>query len=366
MIDYLLHRYPNVMTTFLEENDDIIFIRCDSQDKIVDCSTSFTKLSGRKEKPVGENILIFFDIPGIGSLHMAAASEHPASLSIPITTISSHRDYNCHMYAHRGELILLCKEKSETTDLLEKKTGISDEMSTLTKELSRKKEALEREIDERKYLEELLKDSIREKEILLNEIQNRVKNNFQIIISLISLKLRTISDTESVAILRDIKDRIWTISLLYETIYELKNYEEMDFSHYIQMISKEVHRMYIGETDIQLNLELEPILLSIEQAIPCGLILNELLTNAFRHAFPGGWTESAEVTISLHQRGPTQIELVVSDNGAGMPNGFNLAQARSLGLQLVQSMSERQLQGTIDLHRNNGTRFTLTFNREKE
>lgn len=365
MIDYLLHSYPNVLAKFLEENDDIIFIRCDSQDKILDCSTSFTKLLVRKEKPVGEKILTFFTIPEIENLHLAVESEHPASFSLPLSTISTHREYKCHVYTLPGEFILLCNEKSETSDALEKVTNISNEMSDLTGELSRKKKALEREIDERKYLEDLLKDSLREKEILLNEIHHRVKNNFQIIISLISLKLHNVSDKLSVDILRDIKNRIWTMSLLHENIYQSENIEEIDFSEYIQMISKEIHRMYIGETDIQLNLELEPILLNIEQAIPCGLILNELLMNTFKHAFTGGLTESAEVTISLHQRGTNQVELVVSDNGVGIPNDFNLAHARSLGLQLVQSLSERQLKGTIALNRNNGTSFILTFNKEK-
>jgi PAS domain S-box-containing protein len=214
------------------------------------------------------------------------------------------------------------------------------------------------DITEQKKAEEFIQNSLHEKEVLLQEIHHRVKNNLQIIMSLINLQIRNLNDTASTNILRDFQGRLRTMSLIHESLYKSDNLAYVDFAEYITIISSEIYNMYVIKPGISIKNDLEHVQLSIKQAIPCGLILNELITNAFKYAFPE--KRSGIVSIGLHQR-KSEIELSISDDGVGIPDEVDLARTESLGLRLVHLLSVQQLGGIVSLERERGTTFTIKF-----
>jgi PAS domain S-box-containing protein len=223
-------------------------------------------------------------------------------------------------------------------------------------------QGLARDITDRKLAEEQIKASLSEKEILLKEIHHRVKNNLQIIKSLLSLQSRKIQDEELLKLFNDSQNRIRAIALIHEKLYQSKDLSSIDFSEYIKTMVQELYSTYSeNRVSITLNTELESILLNIQQAIPCGLILNELLTNAFKYAFPDGWGTQGQITISLLRDNNERIVLIVSDNGVGIPEDIDIEKVDSLGLQLVTLLARDQLDGEIKLERESGTRFTITL-----
>lgn len=220
-------------------------------------------------------------------------------------------------------------------------------------------QGLARNITDRKKAEEQIKASLKEKEILLKEIHHRVKNNLQIIKSLLNLQVRTIHDEELQRLFSDSQDRIRAIALIHEKLYQSKDLSRIDFSEYIKTMAEELYRTHINNRDrIRLHTELESILLNIQQALPCGLILNELLTNTFKYAFPSGWDKQGEIRISLQKKNTTLI-LTVSDNGIGIPDTISLHESDSLGFQLIKMLAVDQLDGEIEVHRNKGATVTL-------
>jgi PAS domain S-box-containing protein len=222
-------------------------------------------------------------------------------------------------------------------------------------------QGLARDITDRKETEEQIKGSLHEKEILLKEIHHRVKNNLQIIKSLLNLQSRKIQDEELLRLFSDSQNRIRAIALIHEKLYKSKDLSSIDFAEYIKTMTQELHMIYIENAQIKIQTELESILLNIQQAIPCGLILNELLTNAFKYAFPDGWKNEAVITISLHHESNDRIVLIVSDNGVGIPDDIDIKEAESLGLQLITILAKDQLEGEIKLERRGGTRFTVSI-----
>ncbi len=220
-------------------------------------------------------------------------------------------------------------------------------------------QGLARDITDRKRAEEQIKASLREKEILLKEIHHRVKNNLQIIKSLLNLQVRTIHDEELQRLFSDSQNRIRAIALIHEKLYQSKDLSRIDFSEYIKTMAEELYRTHINNRDrIRLYTELESIFLNIQQALPCGLILNELLTNIFKYAFPGGWDKQGEIRISLQKKNATMI-MTVSDNGIGIPDTISLTESDSMGLQLIRMLAVDQLDGEIEVRRDKGATFTL-------
>jgi len=214
------------------------------------------------------------------------------------------------------------------------------------------------DITERKKADELIQNSLSEKEVLLKEIHHRVKNNFAVISSLLSLQKGTVTDESSARILDDMQTRIRAMSLIHEKLYQSDDLSLIDFSVYIKTIAAELQKMYVHRLGITIRTDLEAVQLSIGQAIPCGLILNEILSNSFKHAFPG--EREGFVLISLHQsRG--EITLHIGDNGVGMPDEVDFGRTESLGLRLVHLLTTKQLDGTIVLGRRNGTAFDIRF-----
>ncbi len=212
---------------------------------------------------------------------------------------------------------------------------------------------------ERQQHEERLEASLREKEAMLKEIHHRVKNNLQVISSLLNLQASQTQDAQICNIFQDSQTRIRSMALIHEKLYQTRDLARVDFGEYIQNLAAYLFRSYqISAGQVALNVKATDIFLDINIAVPCGLIINELISNALKHAFPGG--RPGEIWIEWQAVGERQLILTVGDNGVGFPASLDFQQTPSLGLQLVNTLVE-QLEGTIDLKRNGGTEFTIAF-----
>jgi PAS domain S-box-containing protein len=216
------------------------------------------------------------------------------------------------------------------------------------------------DITERKRTEEKIKASLNEKEVLLREIHHRVKNNMQIISSLLKLQAGYIEDKKYLEMFKESQNRILTMSLVYEKLYRSKDFTKINFKEYIHNLANGVFQSYSGRSsNILLNLNIENVELGIDSAIPCGLIINELVTNSLKYAFPG--EIKGEIKIVLGKIDGNEYELTVSDNGIGIPQDLDFRKTETLGLHLVSMLTEDQLSGKIDLDRSRGTEFIIRF-----
>jgi len=215
-----------------------------------------------------------------------------------------------------------------------------------------------RDITERKRFIEATKASLREKEVLLKEIHHRVKNNLQILSSLLNLQSEHIEDEQALEAFKISQNRINSMALIHEELYQSEDLENIDFAGYIRRLVTDLYGSYgVDSETIKLNLNAENILLGINKAIPCGLIINELVSNSIKHAFPQG--KVGEISISFHSDSDT-LTLRFSDNGVGFPKDLDFRATRSLGMQLVTTLI-KQLDGSIELDRSAGTTFTISF-----
>jgi PAS domain S-box-containing protein len=215
------------------------------------------------------------------------------------------------------------------------------------------------DITESKRAEEQIKFSLKEKELLLKEIHNRVKNNLQVISSLLNLQAGYIQDEQARARFKESRDRLKAIALIHEKLYQSEDLTAIDFGGYIRNLAVHLFRSHqVDARAINLHLDVEPLYLDIDRATSCGLIINELVSNAIKYAFPNG--KPGEIHIGFHEEAKKQIVLTVGDNGAGLAKDLDFRQAQSLGFQLINTLTE-QLDGTITLDREGGTRFTLAF-----
>lgn len=213
------------------------------------------------------------------------------------------------------------------------------------------------DITERKQVEKQIKASLHEKEILLKEIHHRVKNNLQVASSMLYLQANKAGDEDLREVLLNSRDRIKSMALIHETLYQSEDLSRVDFTQYIQTLVMHVFRTYKNRSKKTISkINIEDITLNIEAAIPCGLIINELVSNSFKYAFP---EKDGEIGVTMGKEGD-QFVLTVSDNGIGFPEDTDFRKSKSLGLQLVTSLV-KQLDGTIELHRNHGTKFTIIF-----
>ncbi|HRD90416.1 MAG TPA: PAS domain S-box protein [Accumulibacter sp.] len=221
--------------------------------------------------------------------------------------------------------------------------------------------AIIRDVTERKQAERLVLDSLHEKEVLLKEIHHRVKNNRAVISSLFFLQSKTVPDERLVRILEESQDRVRSMAMVHESLYNSENLSQVDFADYaVELSSRLVASYSLGPDQIRLTTEVEPVQLNIDVAVPCGLILNEIVTNAVKHAFPGG--RSGVIHLVLRCIGEDRCELVVRDDGVGLPPGFDPAGGASLGVRLIRSLS-RQVDGVFEFRPGvgGGTDASLTL-----
>lgn len=215
------------------------------------------------------------------------------------------------------------------------------------------------DISDRKKAEEKLKASLVEKEVLLKEIHLRIKNNLQVINSLLSLQSRRISDADSIDIFKECKNRINSISLVHEKLYESDDFANIDFGEYTRVLARQLFNTHADKlTNVTLNLDVESIFLQVNKAIPSALILNELLMNSIKFGFPAG--KKGEIKVNLRSPAKDMVLLGISDNGVGLPEDFDIETPGTLGMQIINALV-RQLHGAITVGQSKGTTFTVTF-----
>lgn len=209
--------------------------------------------------------------------------------------------------------------------------------------------------------EEALQSLLSEKEVLLKEVQHRVKNNLQVISSLISLQADKFPDERFQMGLRDVRDRVQTIALVHEMLHQTDDLARLNFAGYATSLLHYLWRTYGPAAEkVRLNLSLAPLMLPVESAVPCGLILNELISNAFKHAFPDS-TECEIFVVLEHDPATKAVCLRVRDNGVGLPTDLAWRQTSTLGLHLVQMLAG-QIHGTVQTGPGPGTEFRVDFN----
>ena len=237
------------------------------------------------------------------------------------------------------------------TELLKHREHLEEQVEQRTVEL-------QKEIIERKRMERRIRASLKEKEVLLKEVHHRVKNNMQVIVSMLNLQSGYVDDEQAIEAFRKSQNRIRTMALVHEKLYQTKDLARIDFAEYIRDLTNYLLSAYgAGAGAITLKMDIEDISLSMDTALPCGMILNELITNSIKHAFPGG--RGGDIFIELHSDNDNLI-LTVGDNGTGIPEDLDVRNAESLGLQLIDSFVE-QLEGSVELNRKDGTGFRITF-----
>ncbi len=215
------------------------------------------------------------------------------------------------------------------------------------------------DISERKQAEAQLKASLEEKELLLKEVHHRVKNNLQVVSSLFSLQTQYIDDPKVLEVLIESQNRINAMALIHEKLYQSTSLAQVDFRDYIHNLTQSLFASYHTKAQrVRLHLQVEPLPISLDTAIRCGLIINELVSNALKHAFledcPG------EMRLTFVAQPADKICLVVEDDGVGIPPDFDIEQTNSLGLRLVKILT-RKLKGELTVTRTKGTRFQLVF-----
>ncbi|RPI80124.1 MAG: GAF domain-containing protein [Desulfobacteraceae bacterium] len=262
------------------------------------------------------------------------------------------RDFNYELEARKKTQKELDQYKDQLTQLVEERTN----------ELIRANKELEREILEKSRMETHIKASLKEKELLLQEIHHRVKNNMQIISSLLNLQSRYTKDDKTLAMFKDSRDRIQSMALIHEILYKSDDLTRINLEKYARNLASGLYQSYgTDPKKIRLEIMIEKVFLSIDLAIPCGLIINELVSNALKYAFPAAARDSGIIRIVLQTCNPNEVELIVEDNGIGLQTHPNTRPGNTLGLKLVSILVEEQLHGTLMVKDHPGTVFSIRF-----
>lgn len=234
---------------------------------------------------------------------------------------------------------------------------VSSVVIYLIKHLRRTEQLL---LEKSKLAEGQLTATLREKEILLQEIHHRVKNNMQIISSLLRLQSRYINDPKDINIFKECQNRIHALSLVHEKLYRSKNLASIDFGDYAMSLAIDLFRSYkVDMNNITLSVKADEASIKINTIIPCGLIITELISNSLKYAFPDN--KDGVIMITLQAIDKDRFVLTIKDNGAGIPEYIDFRNTETLGLQLVNDLV-KQIKATIELNRTKGTEFQIRFN----
>ena len=223
-----------------------------------------------------------------------------------------------------------------------------------------------RNITERKRAEETIQHALTEKEVLLREIHHRVKNNLSGILSLIELQLSSLSDPVQIAPFKDLETRIRSMALVHESLSITKDLARINFASYTENLTSHLIPAYVTAGEVRCRIEMGDITLPIETATPCGLVMNEIITNSLKYAFPKTFSceesrgEPCTITLTLHREGSDYL-LGIADNGIGMPEGIDVTISHSLGLFLIRFIVEHQLRGSLEISNAGGTAYTIRF-----
>lgn len=238
-----------------------------------------------------------------------------------------------------------------------------DELHKEIEHRTRSEATLMLEVTERKRAEMALQSSLAEKEVLLKEVHHRVKNNLAAIMGLVDMQGQALANESARTAMTELSARIRSMSLVHEQLYQSDNLARINFQEYLETLISHLRLSYDQTGDIQVSVAATGVTMGLDNAVPCGLLVTELTTNAFKYAFPGGLGAGAdrcEIAVSATWDG-TAYRLEVADNGVGLPEDFDWKTTETLGLTLVGMLGEHQLQGKVELDRSKGTRFRLGF-----
>jgi len=202
--------------------------------------------------------------------------------------------------------------------------------------------------------------SLKEKEILLRELYHRTKNNMQIISSLLDLQSITINDKQMLHVIQEIQNRIKSLSLVHEKLFEAKDLSNISIKDYIEDLAQALLASYQGSNKrISVTVDVDDVFLSLDSITICGLIINELVSNSLKYAFPD--EKAGNIQIALNPTDKGEMELLIRDNGIGLPEGLDFENPKTLGLKLVRGLAEDQLRGKIELKGEKRSDFLITF-----
>ncbi|KJR43258.1 signal transduction histidine kinase [Candidatus Magnetoovum chiemensis] len=237
---------------------------------------------------------------------------------------------------------------------------LEDIVEKRTQELKKTNAKLQNEITERMKIEEKLKALISEKDLLISEIHHRVKNNLQIISSLLELQSKNVKDEDAKLLFLDSQSRLKTMALIHERLYQSKDITKVDLAKYITSLIDYLYHSYnLYTNNITINSWVDEVYICVDTAIPCGLIINEVVSNSIKHAF--SQAVKGEINIKLTKDGKDNFHLEIKDTGIGLPQHIDINSSTTLGLRLVYSLVTHQLNGTLTVDRTKGTCFIVDF-----
>jgi two-component sensor histidine kinase len=266
----------------------------------------------------------------------------------------------------KGELAQLATTFNHMTEALkesrdslnEANRELEQKVSDRTVELKNSNEQLQVELVERGRTTGIIESSLREKEMLLKEVHHRVKNNMQVISSLLNLQGKQIKDEQARAIFQDSQNRVKSMALIHESLYQTDDLSHIDFAEYLRKLINHISRSYQIQTEaIKMKVNVGDLALGVDTAVPCGLIINELISNSLKHAFPAGTAGEILIDLDTNDGG---YKLTLSDDGIGLPKDLDIEHAKTLGLKLVRTLTE-QLRGQLSHSNGHGTKFEITF-----
>ena len=307
-------------------------------------------------------ILLDVNMPDMDGFETASLiHQHPRFEKTPIVFVTGAQPTTLDLLKGYRVGAVDYVEVPVVPEILRSKVAVFVDLNRKRRDLQRLNDALQAEIAQRRNAEEAVRHS-REKEVLLQEIHHRVKNNLQIITSLLRMQSRAVQDPAFSEALRECQNRVASMALIHDKLYRARDLARVSFGEYVRDLTNYILTSYaLPARSVRVRLDIDDLSLSLDYAVPCGLILNELMSNCLKHAFPVG--HSGTVYIGFHAEGEEELCLVVRDDGVGVPADVDLARTSSLGWRLIRALVE-QLGGVVQCQTAGGTSIEIRFARQ--